>query len=209
MIKMKPIKLLLTISVFLTISACATLNKSECRNADWQIIGMEDGSRGRAITYIGQHRKACAEHGVTPDLDRYQAGHETGLTQFCTAEVGFTQGKRGYGYNGVCPSELRNDFLYGYERGRELYLINREISQIRNQVKKMLAEIEGLDSEINAIEIELISNSGSPAERLAMLQKLKKLQSIHATLESDIHDLELDAARLQGEYDVLNSQYAF
>ena len=206
---MKNTKLLLVISVSLGISACATLNESECVSADWRIIGLEDGSKGRPVTYIGQHRKACAEHGVTPDLNRYQSGHESGLTRFCTAEVGFAQGKRGYGYNGVCPGELRADFLYGYETGRDLYLINKEINQVRNQVKKMLSEIEGIDSEINALEIGLISKSASSAERLAMLQELKELQTIHSTLESDIRDLELDSARLEGEYDVLNNQHSF
>ena len=55
----------------------------------------------------------------------------------------------------------------------------------------------------------LFNIAGSPTERLALLQELKKLQSIHATLESDIHNLELDAARLQGEYDALDAEYKF
>lgn len=208
-INMKNIKLLLVIFISFFVSACATLNKSECLNADWQIIGLEDGSKGRALTYIGQHRKACAEHSVVPNLDLYQAGYEVGLAQFCTAEVGFAQGKRGYQYDGVCPAALRSDFLYGYERGRELYLLTREISHIHREIKGMDAELESMKSEINELELKLISKAGSPTERLAILQQLKELQSYSARLESDIHNLELDAARMQGEHDVLNSQHAF
>ena len=134
---MKYNKLLLVISISLLVSACATLNESECLNANWQNIGLEDGSKGRAVTYIGKHRKACAEHGVTPDLDRYATGYEAGLAQFCTAEVGFVQGKLGFRYNGACPAELSGDFLDGYERGRERYLFIREMREIHHEIKNM------------------------------------------------------------------------
>ena len=73
----------------------------------------------------------------------------------------------------------------------------------------MEAELESMKSEINELEIKLISKAGSPTERLAMLQQLKELQSYSTRLESDSHNLELDAARMQGEHDVLNSQYVF
>lgn len=206
---MNNIKILLVFSICLIVSACATLNKSECLNADWQIIGLEDGSRGRDVSYIGHHREACAEHGVAPDFDRYQAGHEAGLTRFCSAEVGFAQGKRGYQYKGVCPAELRGDFLYGYEAGRELYLLNREINQIHGEIKKSQSQLESMQSEINQLELKLISKAGSPTERLALLQDLRELQTSYAKLESEVHNQELDAARLQGEYDVLNTRHAF
>ena len=202
-------KCLSVVSICFLVSACATLNKSECKNADWQIIGLEDGSRGRAVSYIKNHRKACAEHGVAPDLNSYQIGHRAGLVQFCTDEVGFAQGKRGHGYNGVCPRELRNDFLYGYEKGRELYLLNKEISQIHNTIKKDISLLEDMQTEINELELKLIAKAGSSTERLAMLQELKKQQVSHAKLENEIHNLELDAARFQGEYDLLNSQHGF
>jgi len=206
---MNHIKLVLILSISLAISACATLNKSECRNADWKIIGLEDGSKGRTTTYIGNHRKACAEHGVTPDLDSYQAGYADGLAQFCTAEVGFARGKRGNQYNGVCPVDLRGDFLYGYERGRELYLLHREISQINRHVENTRVQLEDINTQINELELKLISKAGSAETRLAMLQELKELQTTLTTMENDIHDLELESARQQGVYDTLSAQYAF
>ncbi len=206
---MNSIKLAILVSFSLTVSACATLDKSECKNADWQIIGLEDGAKGRAVTYIGNHRKACAEHGIKPNLDQYQIGHQAGLTQFCTAEVGFSRGKKGYTYNGVCPAHLSADFLYGYERGRELYLLNKDIRQINGEIKDREEQLETMQAEINELELKLISKAGSPTQRLAMLQDLKALQSAQAKLESEIHHLQLDAARIQGNYDVLNAQSAF
>ena len=202
-------KLAILVSLSLAVSACATLDKSECQNADWQIIGLEDGSKGRAVTYIGNHRKACAEHGIKPNLDLYQIGHQAGLAQFCTAEVGFSRAKKGYSYNGVCPAHLRADFLYGYEKGRELYLLSKNIRQINGGIKNRETQLEAMQAEINELELKLISKAGSQTQRLAMLQDLKALQSAQAKLESEIHHLQLDAARLQGNYDVLNAQSTF
>jgi len=206
---MKSIKLLLVIVTSLVISACATLSKSECKNADWQIIGLEDGSSGRLISYIKNHRKACAEYGVTPNIDRYQDGHAEGLTQFCTAESGFVQGKQGRHYNGVCPIELRGNFLYGYERGRELYLLQSEINQNSSQIKKNNALLEDIRVSIDELELKLVSKTGSTEERLAMLQELKKQQTSYTLIESEIHNLELESARMQGEYEALDSHHGF
>lgn len=206
---MKSLKFLLIITTSLFVSACATLNESECENADWQIIGIEDGSSGRLLSYIKNHRKACAEYGVTPNLNRYQDGHAEGLSQFCTEEVGFAQGKRGRHYNGVCPVELRGNFLYGYERGRELFLLQREINQNDSQIRKNNSLLESMQISIDKLELKLISKTGSATERLAMLQELKKQQVSYTNLENQTHNLELESARLQGEYDVLDSHHGF
>ena len=52
----------------LLITGCASLDKQECRLADWRMIGYEDGAAGRSGTRIGDHRAACAQHGVIPDM---------------------------------------------------------------------------------------------------------------------------------------------
>lgn len=36
-------------------AGCATLDKDECRTADWYAIGLEDGARGRAIERLGSN----------------------------------------------------------------------------------------------------------------------------------------------------------
>ena len=80
---------------------CATMNKSECQTADWTMIGMEDGSRGRLSSYIGNHRSACAKFGITPDLDSYQSGHEQGVRHYCTGRNGFARGRPHWTAKGI------------------------------------------------------------------------------------------------------------
>ncbi len=47
---------------------------------------------------LGDHRRACAKHNVTPDTGRYAAGRAEGLKSFCTYERGFAEGRAGHGH---------------------------------------------------------------------------------------------------------------
>jgi hypothetical protein len=73
-----------TVFSFLLVAACASMDRSQCLNADWYAIGLEDGARGRALERLGEHRRACAQYNVTPDTARYVAGRNDGLKSFCT-----------------------------------------------------------------------------------------------------------------------------
>ncbi len=191
------------------ISGCATLNKSECRKADWQMIGLEDGAKGHPLTYIGKHRKACAEYGVKPDLDQYRVGHQAGLTRFCTPDNGFKQGRAGRGYNNVCPAELEGQFLAGYDTGRELHELKSEIDHMLRDARTASVEKTQLEENLQNVETMLVSGVMSASDRKALLDEFKSMQTRHATLAVYITDLEIGAARMQGEYDVLNSSHSY
>ena len=206
---MKTVEFFVVILTALIFSSCATLNKSECLTADWQMIGLEDGTKGRTATYLGQHRKACAEYGVTPDLTLYQSGHQAGLVQFCTEHMGFLQGKQGKKYNGVCPAGYTDDFLEGYNRGRELYVLHSDINRMHSQVKTKQTDLTRLNQKIQVVEYKLISGASTSGQRQSLVQDLTELQTRKGQLESKIHYLQIEAARKKGEYDVLSTQYGY
>ena len=191
------------------VSGCATLNKSECREADWQTIGLEDGAKGHPLTYISRHRKACAEYGVTPDLDQYELGHNAGLKRFCTPANGFKQGRAGRSYNDVCPANLEGQFLTGYDTGRELHELKSEIDRMLREAQTSNSEKTALEQNLQNVENMLVSGVMSASDRKALLDEFKQIQKRHATLEVYIRDLELAAARMQGEYDLLNSSHGY
>ena len=116
-------KLFFLLSLPVILASCATLNKSECLDANGQAIGLEDGSNGRDKTYAHKHDKACGEYGVKPDIAQYQVGYEAGLVRFCTAGMGYWLGDSGQEYKDVCPVGLRGDHLKGYEIGHRNYMI--------------------------------------------------------------------------------------
>ena len=206
---MTKVQLILIVSLSLLAGGCATLDKSECRAADWTIIGLEDGARGRPLSYIGNHRKACAEFGVKPDLALYERGHTNGLQQFCTADNGFSLGRAGRAYNNVCPPALSGQFLAGYETGRELHALSSDIGRMQNDVRTMQAELDESTQRQTNLENLLVSGTISASTRKSLLDQVKQMQTNNTALQISIRDTELEAARLQGEYNVLNAAHPF
>ncbi|MGH8166717.1 MAG: DUF2799 domain-containing protein, partial [Woeseiaceae bacterium] len=118
---MKLRQAVVTFIAILALSGCASMSGDECAMSDWHTIGFEDGSRGYTADRLGDHRKACAKHGVAPDFQAYQAGRDEGLQEFCQPSRAFNLGANGGHYNGVCNSSLEPQFLDAYRSGYHLY----------------------------------------------------------------------------------------
>lgn len=158
------------------LAGCASLDRNQCVSADWYAIGLEDGARGRAIERLGDHRRACAEHGVAPQTQRYLAGRDEGLKSFCTYERGFTQGRGGQGYAGACPATLAAGFQRGYQLGRELHDLHRRSGEVHKEIARSKALLrEGVaNPRHRALEVErleaLTRESGELEARIAALE---------------------------------------
>jgi hypothetical protein len=150
------------------LGACATLDKNECLRADWYAIGLEDGARGLPLERAGDHRRACAEHGVTPRIEPYIAGRNEGLKSYCTYEKGFSVGRAGQSHSGVCPAAAGVNFLAGFQRGREIYDLRRRLDTVNEQIRKSRAALTaGLPSpRARAEEVERLESLSREAEQL-------------------------------------------
>jgi len=206
---MKYSNILLVLFTSLFFSGCATLNKSECINANWQMIGMEDGAKGRRSTHIGQHREACAEHNVVPNLVQYQSGYKTGISQFCTESSGYAKGKSGYRYNGICPSELSENFLSGYRRGSQLYALSSSIRNYRSKISSHRYELKKIKKKVTLIETTMISSTATSDQRIIMLRDLRDLQKRQGKLESNIRRMEIKSAKKQVRYEMLEARFGY
>jgi hypothetical protein len=150
------------------------MDQDECRNADWYAVGLEDGARGRALERLGDHRRACAKHNVTPDAARYIAGRNEGLKSFCTYERGYSEGRAGRAYGAGCPQD--SGFLPGYHRGRELYDLTRRLDEVNKDIARTK----------NALK-EGIPN---PRTRAAEVERLEALTREAGQLELRIQEAE-------------------
>lgn len=193
MIYVLPVMLL----TLLVLSACASLSKEECLAADWYTIGVEDGSRGYAVSRIGAHRKACAEVGVQPDMARYSEGRSFGLQSFCTRERGYSEGENGRSYRGVCPPHLEPIFMQGYLAGQDVYRVKKDIRRLEGElagVRKEVAEIrENLDQGY-AVDKAGKKHPLSKYERDAMYERLLALGKEEGRLEGEISTLRHNLA---------------
>lgn len=150
------------------LSGCASLDRKECVSADWYAIGLEDGARGRPLERLGDHRRACAEHGVAPQAERYVAGRNEGLKTFCTYERGYSHGRSGHNYAGACPENMARGFQMGYQRGRELHDLHRRLADVQGQISRSKSALkDGLPNpRLRAIEVERLEDLTRESEHL-------------------------------------------
>src|SRR5262245_13606325 len=159
------------------IAGCATLDKDQCLRADWYAIGLEDGARGQPLERAGDHRRACAEHGVTPKIEPYLAGRNEGLKSYCTYEKGFSVGRSGQSYSGVCPANLAGNFTAGFQRGKDLHDVRRRLDTVNEQIRKSRAALTaGIPNpRARAEEVERLEALSREAEQLE--QRIAVLES--------------------------------
>ena len=195
--------------LLLLLSGCATLNESECRSADWRTIGMEDGGKGLPLTTVGRHRKACAEFGVKPDAEAYRLGYADGVVSFCTPRNGFIQGKAGRTHYDVCPASLRDEFLAGYEDGRELYGLERERDRLRRDIRTDEEKLEDARDRLTRREERIVAAGVSSSERETLLVEIKaeltRIEDLRLRLDTRKSELE----RLGDVHETLSAQYRY
>lgn len=176
------------------------MDESECLAADWYTIGFEDGSSGLPELHIAEYRKDCAQHAVTPNLERYRAGHYQGSKNFCNAANGFALGQRGREYKRSCPEDLQEQFVLAFTDGQHLYSLRKKLEAQKRKLKHSqdgLSEISFLIDE----KSELMIQDGLIREQRAELQKeIKILQEEKQLIEGEFEYLQDNIDLAQQKY---------
>jgi len=197
----------LSLIFLLNFTGCATMNKSECTTANWEIIGLEDGSAGRNTSYIGEHRQSCAEHNVVPDLVQYKKGHAAGLRQFCTESNGYQQGARGAQNNNVCPPNLAGIFQRGYNKGFRIYKMESKVNQLRRSIDGHEYRLKEISDITAAKESELVNRNTPEYRRRELLSEIKELERESEATHIEIDQMRVALLRAEEDYQrLLNSQ---
>jgi hypothetical protein len=196
----------LVIALFLAVSGCATLSKTECLKAEWREIGFEDAANGYPVTRISEHRKACSKHDVAPDLDLYRAGHAVGLREFCRYANGVKRGLDGYQYEGICPAELEADFLAGYRKGHSVHELRADRSRRQNELNTLREKLRKQEKLISEHEGVISSANSTPAQRSESLDIIREAEREITRARDDISEIELDVDHLQKEESRLRSR---
>jgi hypothetical protein len=193
----------------LALGGCASMGKDECLAVDWRTIGYEDGVRGYTGERITQHRKACAKHGVAPDLDLYQAGRREGLYEYCQPANGFRVGARGGGYGGVCPAELEAEFVGAYESGFQLHTLQSRVASTNSLLAAKRRELNAAEDELVRLSLVIIGNDATPEERAAALVDTRQLAESKGRLQTEIEQLEQDRLRFEQELEDYRATLAY
>ncbi len=189
------------------LSSCATLSKNECLHADWHLIGYEDGMKGHSHERIGDHRRACADYGVAPDLNSYTQGYDEGLVAFCTPRNGYQKGQKGYLYTGICPAAMERDFLVGYEAGRDIYHVKSDLDKFNSDVQTREERLLSLDETLLARERILFSDSVPEKKRRIIYERIGELKEERGAIEWEIEHLYREIDDAEEHLHDLRNQY--
>ena len=197
------------LAALILLQGCATLDKDECKLADWRLIGYQDGVAGKSATQVGEYREDCAKHAVVPDLDAYRAGRQEGLQQYCTASNGYRLGHAGRGYAVVCPAALEGDFRDGYNAGRELYLARSAVNKTHSHIKQRKQTLSNLEDDRAQKLAALIADGIKADKRVMIVYELNELQQEMDSVEDELDDLEYDLADQQARLDHISRNSAY
>jgi len=140
------------------LAACAPISKEQCGLGDWYGIGLSDGIAGHPLSRLTQIQKKCAKTGVIVDLNQYKTGRNEGLKQFCTPQIAFTRGTKGYRNNNVCPSNVASKFNTAYGYGYALYTQKKKIKNINSEIADVsqdLGEVTEEDDDYYRLQRQL------------------------------------------------------
>lgn len=203
---------LVLVALALFASACSSMGPEECAATDWWAMGYEDGSRGMPSDYFGNHRKACAKHGITADFSAYKAGRDEGLVEFCQPSRGYNLGASGGRYHGVCDVALEEEFLDAYQVGHQLYTLRYNVQNANAQIDAREAALANIAVAIRDKQAKLISDGATPQERVLMLADIQELAHRSGEIETEIAVLIDERARHQtalAEYENSVAAYGF
>ena len=181
------------------LSGCATMSSEECANSDWSAVGYEDGARGYTSDRFGNHRKACAKHGITADFQAYQDGRDQGLVEFCQPGRAFNIGESGGQYHGVCAADLEPGFLEAYHIGYQLYSLRSDVNNAASRRYAKERELDNIEKDMRASEAALISADTSTEERILLLADIKEMSERTGQVEAEIQGLIADQAHYETE----------
>lgn len=176
----------------LLVASCATLSQEQCEAGDWRAIGFNDGADGRPADRISSHVEACSEYGISVDTALYQTGRTEGLRVYCRLSNAEQQGRSGERYFGVCEGELGVAFARVHAAGRDVFNLE--------------AELNSLDSEIDARLAELRRGNPTPEQVAALTRELTTLQTERRLLELRLRSAEQSLSALRRQEQIRLSQ---
>jgi hypothetical protein len=194
-----PIALTLT---SVALAACASLptllggmSAAQCRTADWQTLGYEDGAQGTDALGISRHRRACAPHGVAPDLEAYERGRLAGIEQYCRPQNGYVMGERGAAYTGVCPRQSEAAFLGEYTAGKRVHEAAALVSSTSSAIYRAEKRIEEIDDKLARRQAALVAGGMSASARAGTVNDTLELARERGQLEGELRRLRTDLVR--------------
>lgn len=169
-------RLLLSLGLSLSLVGCATLDRESCLTADWELIGFNDGVVGRSAERLEQHREACSDYGIVPQMEEYLQGYDRGIVRYCTAANGYKRARAGQAYPQACNTHLFTDFERGFELGGEAFEQVDRLKRATKELQRLGKQQRADEREVSEKRDQLIADGISSDQRAGLLLDIDELQ---------------------------------
>jgi hypothetical protein len=129
-----------------------------------------------------------------------------GLREFCRPNNGYRAGASGQIYYDSCPPELAPAFLAAYDEGRELYVLERRVSDADSAIAARRYEIARREDSLLKRGFLAVDETATPEQRTQAVLDAKQAGERIGRLKAEISKLERDRARYQRELDRYRAQ---
>lgn len=184
------------------------MTAAQCQTADWRGVGYDEGATGHGTSGIAAHRRACAEYGVSPDLDAYLAGHAQGIAVYCQPQNGFNLGRNGHQYGGGCPLAKEGAFTSAMADGFGLYERQAKVNDLRGQLTYARQRNKEIEYQLVSQGGSLINPLDNPLNKVSTGLTIKNLMEEKAALKASIPQLEHDLDAAQADYETYRAGLA-
>jgi hypothetical protein len=200
--------ILFSVAAAALLGGCASLSEDQCRQADWMAIGQSDGYAGYAMTRLQDHTNACKKLGITPDPVAYSRGRQTGLRGYCTAPRGFTEGRTGNAYAGVCPPDLAPAFMAAYNDGRTVNAATVRRNNAAAARDSAQNRIRQFDNNIRDAQAKMNASGASDSARNALRAQIDRMRQDSRQWETRLREAERDLRQADREVSDLHYRFA-
>jgi hypothetical protein len=118
-----------------------------CSEMNWFEKGRQDGLQGQPSNNWIMHSRECQKMEQA-EIQNYLDGWNHGLSMFCTEKHGYILAKSGEPYKKTCPETYEEAFLKGYQQGLQIFLIEKETTQLTAQLESMQRELKKSDASV-------------------------------------------------------------
>jgi hypothetical protein len=164
---------------------CATMSRDQCLAGAWGEAGYRDGAAGYTMSVLEDHAKACAEYGVAPDVTAYSSARADGLNSYCQWDRGFSEGRQGNTYRGVCSASQEAEFLPAYRDGQTVHAADQAVADARSTVDSLGARLEDLDEKLTAKQAEARTEGLTEAQRDQIRNRIQEVRRERADTERE------------------------
>ena len=158
------------------LGSCSTMSKDECLAGAWGEKGYADGAAGYPMSRLDDHAKACEKYQVGPNPAAYGSARQDGLRTYCTFQRGWTEGRAGNTYYGVCRPEEEAEFLPAYNDGRRLHEVEAAVASAESVLSSAEARIEDREDKLDAKQRELRSDGLTDDEKQRIRDRIDEVR---------------------------------